>query len=789
VNTSIRFRLQMMKLATLAVLATICAVAAGTSPPAPLAGSAAVPARQDFITLADNGHAHYVIRAGAADAVTRHAAAELGDYLSRISTARFTVVEEDTGDLPAIVVGGQGAVQHCGNGRDAELGDDGFVICQWSGNLIISGNTPRGTLFGVDWWLDRELGVKWLAPDAEEVPVTRTLRVSSRTISEKPRFAYREVLSAEGEDKPFRAHNLLNGESHGTSFRPSPPGIDMWDRRWLARGGDFDFWSLVPRSRYAAAHPDWFGGGQLAMMSPDVRRVMAQEIVQRLQALNAPAPIWFGIHDMDWGWDMDAASRAFADAHGGAPSAAFLDMVTDVASRVRQSIPDARFAMPAYHWGFMPPEGMTVPDNVLVYPMTIQVDYSTALNEGRNVPLGQGIRRWNEIAKHVLVWDHIVNFGGYLQPTPNLYPIGRSIAWLATLPHVEGYFGEGDWQSRGGEFSSLRVWLVARQLWSPSDDVRGLVRQYCDAYYGAAGQDIVRYIDRMHEAARTTDDVLAEQTPVDAPMYTYEFVRRSDQDFDSAERAVAGDSTKLARVRQTRMSLDFVILALRSHYAERAQRDGWDMDIAARRARLSSALAAAHVTKYRQSGDLSALRDLLDVAWREGPGTAPSLIAKLKEADWREIGALKLNLYDSARIVADSEAVRGGAVSLGGDSQAWGVQLKFDKLPREGNWDLFVEVRTPDAALVPPAAAIRVGAYPPMTRRIDTPVSTLSGTAYGWLAVPGGPFSYSTDHERGVYVHGLGFAKGQRFLIDRFVAVRHDAATAATSAMLNGNAP
>ncbi|ANB75646.1 hypothetical protein AYM40_25225 [Paraburkholderia phytofirmans OLGA172] len=779
----------MWRLTILAVFASvyIYVVAGCAAPRAQVAGTAALPARQAFATLADNGQAHYVIRAGAVDAVTRHAADELADYLSRISNARFVVLEDGASDLPVIVVGGQGAVQHCTAGREAALGDDGFVICQWSGDLVIAGNTPRGTLFGVYWWLDRQLGVKWLAPDAVEVPVKRTLRVSTAGIRQKPRFAYREVLSAEGEDKAFRAHNLLNGESHGTSFRPSPSGIDMWDHSWLARGGDFDFWTLVPRSRYGATHPDWFGGGQLAMMSPDVRRVMAQEIVQRLQTPNAPKKIWFGIHDMDWGWDMDASSRAFVDAHGGAPSAAFLDMVGDVASRVRQSVPDARVAMPAYHWGFAPPEGMTVPDDVLVYPMTIQVDYSSALNEGRNASLGQGIRRWNEIARHVLVWDHIVNFGGYLQPTPNLYPIGRSIAWLATLPHVEGYFGEGDWQSRGGEFSSLRVWLIARQLWSPSEDVRALVREYCNAYYGAAGPAITRYIDRMHEAVRVTGDVLAEQTPIDAPMYTYGFVRQSDQDFDSAERAVADDPTKLARVRQARMPLDVVILALRARYAERAREGGWDMDIPVRKARLLAALAVEHTTKYRQSGDLSALRDLLDVAWH--PSAAPAIVSALTTADWQEIGALKLNLYDSARVVTDTEAAHGGAVSLRGDSEAWAVQLKFDKLPRGGNWDLFAEVRVPDATLAPPAAAIRVGAYPPMTRRIDTPVRALPGSAYGWLPVPGGPFSYGTDHERGAYVHGVGFAKGQTLLIDRFVAIRHDAATAATSAMLNGTAP
>jgi hypothetical protein len=236
---------------------------------------------------------------------------------------------------------------------------------------------------------------------------------------------------------------------------------------------------------------------------------------------------------------------------------------------VRAEVPGARFAMPAYHWGFAPPGGMLVPDHVRVYPMTIQVDYSAALNDARNARLRDRLVRWNEIAQHVTVWDHVVDFGGYLQPTPNLYPIGRSIAWLATLPHVDGYFAEGDWRSRGGEFASLRVWLIARLLWTPTADARALVREYCDAYYGAAGPAIVRYIDRMHAALRASGDVLAEQTPLGMSMYTYEFVRDSERDFDAAARVVDGDALHGARVRAARMPVDFVILALRDRYAAR----------------------------------------------------------------------------------------------------------------------------------------------------------------------------------------------------------------------------
>ncbi|AZQ53085.1 DUF4838 domain-containing protein [Burkholderia cenocepacia] len=749
-------------------------------------GHARVSASASSALLAQDGVARYRVRAGAADAVTRHAADEIADYLSRISGASFAVSDDDEDRAPAIVVGGEHAAQRCGAANAAELGSDGFVICRSGIDLVIAGATPRGTLFGAYWWLDRKLGVKWLAPDATDVPRQAVLRVDAAPVRQVPRFAYREVLSAEGEDKPFRAHNLLNGESHGTSYRASPPGIDMWDRSWLARDGDADFWTLVPHDRYAGAHPAWYAGGQLAMMSADVRATMAAEIVKRLKRVPDPGGIWFGIRDMDWGWDPDAASRAFADAHGGALSAAFLDMVRDVSAQVRAAVPGARVAMPAYHWGFTPPDGMQVPDHVRVYPMTIQVDYSVALNEDRNARLRDGLKQWNAIARHITVWDHVVNFGGYLQPTPNLYPVGRSIAWLATLPNVDGYFAEGDWQSRGGEFASLRVWLIARLLWTPTADPRTLVREYCDAYYGAAAPAVMRYIDRMHAALRASGDVLAEQTPVGMSMYTYDFVRESERDFDGAARAVDADAVRSARVRQARVPLDFVILALRDRYAARAAQDGWDLDVGARRARLDAAIAAAGIRQYRQSGNLAALGALLDID--RHAVVAPPLVAGLADGDWRAIDVSHVNLYDSARMVADPGSLDGAAIAIRGDSGAWAIQLKLDKLPRDGRWDLYVSVRVPEGGGTG-AAAVRVGAYPPMTLRTDTPARTLDDTQFRWLPVPGGPFAYDADHEKGVYVHGVGFARGQSVRVGAFVAIRHRAPDGAPPPVpLKGNA-
>jgi hypothetical protein len=737
-------------------------------------GSGGAPA--PVLALADHRVAQYRLHVGAgADAITLHAASELADYLKQITGGDFKPLSDDNAPQrgPLIVVGRDNrlAAALCPTADFGTLGRDGFVLCTSGANLVIAGATSRGTMYGVNWFLDRVLGVKWLAPDATYVPSRPTLRIDTLNERQIPRFAYREILSAEGQDKAFRAHNLLNGESHGPSFEPSPAELDDWDRSWLAKGGDASFWELLPQDQYFKSHPEWYAGGQLAMMNADVRRIIAANIVARLKTLPDYKKVWFGIHDMDWGWDMDADSVGFAQQHGGHASAPLLDMVGDVARQVREVMPGAKLAVNAYHWGFAPPASMSVPDDVLVYPMTINLDYSTPLNRGRNAQLGQDLIGWNAIARNLLVWDHVTNFGGFLQPTPNIYPIGASIRWLASLPHVSGYFAEGSWFTPGAEFASLRAWMIARLLWDPRQDVHALVAEYCRNYFGAAASELIGYIDLMHAALAASGDVLSEQTPVDMKMYSPEFVVRADEIFERAERAVAADAVLLARVRQARMPLDFVILVRRGEYEGAHAAANWQLDYRARLARFEDTVKRAHVSMYRQSGDLDALRDLLAIERK--PATRAPETAALPDADWRAFQDLSLNLYGSARIVADTASSDGAAVRMSGDSPVWAVQFKFDKLPREGKWDLFVSLRVSAAGKSSDAAGVRVGSSPPMSRFQQVSASSLNRASYQSIRVPGGPFVFGSDHEKGVYVQAADMAAGDAIFVDRIVAIRH----------------
>ena len=709
-----------------------------------------------------------------ADLVTLSAAAEMARYLTRVTGAAFSPIHGDLapGEGAMLVIGRDSAL-----GRSLlpaseldSLGEDGFVIRSVGAHILIAGKTSRGTLFGVYWFLDRVIGIKWLAPDATYIPASGHIVIPPLNERQIPRYSYREVLDVEGQDRLWRAHNLMNGESHGPSFSPAPAEIDVFDRSWSAKGGSANFFELLPPQQHQRQHPEWYQGGQLAMMDPAMREALANAVIQRMRQLPDYRSVWFAVHDMDWGWDLDPASRVFAAMHGDQASAPRLDMMIDVANRVRAVLPGARLAFNAYHWSFTPPPGMKVPDYLLVYPMTIQVDYRTGLGEATNLGLAEDLRGWNSVAHNIIVWDHIVNFLGYIQPHPNIRAIGRSIKWLSGLENVRGYFAEGSWETAGSEFSCLRNWLIARLLWNPNEDVQSLLEQYTTLYYGPAGKLILQYIDLAESSVAKSKDRLTEKTSTDLKMFNVDFARNADRLLDSAEGAAAG-TVYLERVKRERLAVDYIILLKADEFQREidASKLDWQLNLETRRVRFWKTIADVRLSKPYQGGDLTALRQMISIK-RTAPAIPPFLDG-VRSEDVIDFQDTSLFLFGPSRVIADSAASDGAAVRMAPNAAGWNVQFKLDKLPREGSWRLIAAVRSTSVpSPIASSSVLSIGSHPPMNCRRALTANMLTAERYRFVEFPGGPFHFSTNHERIAYLDNMGSTD---LLVDRVLAVRN----------------
>lgn len=720
------------------------------------------------LPVIENGRANAAIYVGNDESlITIASAAEMASYLGQMTGQAVEKISNDksVSDRPLIIIGADNAVARTLALDKAikDLSADGFIIRTVGRNVIIAGATPRGTMYGVNWFLDHSLGIKWLSPGVTYVPHPSAITLPVLNERQEPRFAYRELLIAEAQDKRWRQHNLLNGESHGPSYEPTPAAINSWNKSWFWRTNSATFFELLPQAQYEKTHPDWYAGGQLAMMNKAMRSAIAAAIVKRLRQIPDYQNVWYAVSDQDWGWDLDKDSKAFADSHGRTAAAPRLDMMIDVAQQVRSALPGAKLAFNAYHWSFTPPTGITVPDFLLVYPMTIQVDYSQPLNGPKNQSIADGIKQWSAISQNVLVWDHIANFGGFIQPTPNILPIAQSIQWLATLPHVGGYFAEGSWDTRGSEFAALRGWVFSRLLWNPNQDVHKLIAEFCDLYYGPAGPVISQYIAMSHEKILQTGDRLTEKTQVDMKMYDEDFIVRASHLFDQAQRLSKGTIFE-PRVREARIPVDYVALVRRSEYKAAAAQLGMSTpeELSGKIEGLMTAIKAAGITQFFQGGSIAALKTRLSIT-----RTTPKLsIAPKAMGHWRDVQDLSFNLYGGAQTVADPAASDGAAVAMPVGDTSWNVQLKLDKLPSSGTWWAYASVRiaSPDET----SDALHVGSAPPMACFSKVNASP-SISSYRWVEFPAGPHAYSDDHNLSLYFAAVPTKSARRIFVDRII--------------------
>jgi hypothetical protein len=156
------------------------------------------------LTIVSNGQARaVVVVASDADERTRQAANTLVQYVQKSTGVTLPVV---TGTPLSPPSGYNGCVRiYIGvvspsSGYPSQVNDalrsldvDSFAILGLVNSLIIAGPSSWGAEFGVDEFLERYVGVRWLmpGPDGEDVPQRTSLLVPRELVVQQPAFMSR----------------------------------------------------------------------------------------------------------------------------------------------------------------------------------------------------------------------------------------------------------------------------------------------------------------------------------------------------------------------------------------------------------------------------------------------------------------------------------------------------------------------------------------------------------------------------------------------------------------------
>ncbi|MBD3173920.1 MAG: DUF4838 domain-containing protein [Armatimonadia bacterium] len=501
------------------------------------------------LELATDRHTDYVIvlRPDASPS-ERHGAAELSEFLGRMSGAEFPVIETTEPPGKAIIVGS--------GEPPADLGDEGYILRTEGDRLHIIGSPVRGAMYGCYALLEDVLGCRWWSPGATAVPQADPLIVPRLDERVVPVLEYREPFWTEAFDGLWCVRNRQNS-SHASITE------DMGGKVQYT-GFVHTFYSLVPPAEFFESRPEYFSlidgerttdRAQLCLTNPEVVHLVAERVKQWIR--DNPGTDIVSVSQNDWhGW-CRCESCSEVDEREGSPTGSLIQFVNRVAEIVEEEFPHVAIDTLAYQYTRHPPKSLRPRDNVIIRLCSIECCFSHGLEAcPTNEDFERDVLEWSEICDRLYVWNYTTCFPHYLSPFPNLRAIGPDVKFLVDHS-VVGIFEQGAYPPGKGEFSALRGWVLAKLLWDPTRDAGALIDEFLAGYYGAAAEPIAEWIDILHDRAEEENIHVGIWVPPTDPHLTDEMIGRGLELFDEALALVEDDPELAGRVREQRLPLEY----------------------------------------------------------------------------------------------------------------------------------------------------------------------------------------------------------------------------------------
>jgi len=518
-----------------------------------------LPVRAD-LTLARNGKARCVIvRQPGATAAELNAVKELADALHEITGAVFSVVEaSNRPPANAIIVGPGPAARAAFPGVKLDTFGAEELIIKTDGNrLLLAGGRPRGTLYAVSEFLQRQCGARWWTPWASALPKQTTLKLGSLNVRYAPVFEARDPFWYPAFNARWSVRNFSNSQE---SEVPDDLGGCI-----RYKGFVHTFYALVPPAEHFEKHPEWsslikgkrtHANAQLCLSNPELRDFVVGRVKQWLRESPEAVIVSVSQNDCYGACECDAC-KSIDDAEG-SHAGSLLDFVNYVAGKIEPEFPHVAVDTLAYQYTRRPPRTIKPKPNVIVRLCSIECNFREPLESPANASFGDDIRNWSKICNRLYIWDYTTDFAHYVQPHPNWFNLGANVRFFAAH-QVKGVFEQGAYQSHGSEFSELRAWVLARLLWDPKQDDRALIQEFLHGYYGPAAPAIGRYLDLMHTNSAGWN--LTCYSPPTAPFFNFKNLAAAEALWAGAETAVASDPELLPRVKLARLWPRYVWLS------------------------------------------------------------------------------------------------------------------------------------------------------------------------------------------------------------------------------------
>lgn len=515
--------------------------------------------------IAENGESIYHIVAHQySDEAIRYAASELQKYLLQSTHAAIPYFSDRCPQRgPEICIGDLVRGDEWRSPALTGLSEEAFSIAGRGENIYITGNSSRGVVYGVYYFLEKFCGFACYTKDVETIDRLTSLEIELDEIVKEPAFEFRDTYFRHAFDGDFCAKNRSNTSLGDVSFAK---GGRM---KWF--NFHHSFRDLVPAEKYFEEHPEYFSevegeripNGQLCLTNPEVARV-AEATLRRWIRENPECRV-FSVAQNDNRKRCTCKSCLALEEKEGSPAGPIIHFVNGIADAIKDDHPNILLHTFAYQYSVPAPKHAVARDNVIVRLCSIRCRGDRPLEElalmgsEREKEFVDALHAWKDHAKRLYVWDYAVNFRNYLQPYIHLHVLQKNVQMFRDNG-VMGLLEQGNFAYGGGAAcDDLKSYISTRLLWDPDIDVDEETHRFCRTVYGEkAGAKFEEYV-RLMMAACESSPLLLYQYP-DEEYITDELVDESEKLFKEAI-ALAENETYKRRVEREYLSVRFLRIA------------------------------------------------------------------------------------------------------------------------------------------------------------------------------------------------------------------------------------
>ncbi len=430
----------------------------------------------------------------------------LADALEKGTGVRFNIVREDDYSGGAVFSIGQTRLYRESSLKPSiDLKGEGYMIAEKDGSIFLVGGKRRGAISPVIALIEEDFGGRlYSRQDGLQMPkisAQETITIREYT----PAIELRSMWQFESFDRDFQLFNRVGASRSDLDRVPDEWGgnIKLSNEYFVHTLG-----KLLPNEKYFRDHPEYYslrngirlpqgqgGGGNICMTNPDVRRIVADKVLDELKTLHKYG--LFDVSAMDTeGYCECQDCQKLANLHGS--SGLLIDFVNSVARKVKKDYPDVKISTLAYNDSEQPPKNIAPDDNVIIRlsAAAMHSDYYPMFTVDESDKFINSMNGWRKLGAKFYVWDFTVDFKGWPLPRPNLEVIGRNIE-IYSQNNVFGLFLQGSHYGVGENQAKLRSWVYAKKMWDPSRDTKELIREFNYGYFGKVADLMQDYSDLL----------------------------------------------------------------------------------------------------------------------------------------------------------------------------------------------------------------------------------------------------------------------------------------------------